>query len=111
MRESRFVLARADPICEFQERRERQTLFKTGPSPLRVRFPPNASDMQAPGLPPDRAPLLLASSSVFDALPSRRDDHGQQWRCVSSPGTLIRFDFASIMFVDWLPNGPRTFFV
>src|ERR1700758_1652754 len=52
MRESRFVLTRADPISQFQKRRERQTLFKMDPSPLRVRFPPNASDMQAPGLPP-----------------------------------------------------------
>src|SRR5205085_5069595 len=29
-----------------------QTLFRTVPFPLRARFPPNASDMQAPGLPP-----------------------------------------------------------
>jgi hypothetical protein len=52
MRESRFVFARAATISEFQKRRGRQALFKTGPFPLRVRFPPNASDMQAPGLPP-----------------------------------------------------------
>jgi hypothetical protein len=52
MRESRFVFARRDPISEIQKRRERQTLFETGPFPLRACFPPNASDMQAPGLPP-----------------------------------------------------------
>ena len=76
MRESRFVFVPRDPISEIQKRRERQTLFKTGPFPLRVRFPPNASEMQAPGLPPrpgadifgarrkvvSRSALLLAAS-------------------------------------------------
>ena len=40
------------PSSIIRKRREQQTLFRTDPSPLWVRFPPNASDMQAPGLPP-----------------------------------------------------------
>src|SRR5262249_18000274 len=47
-----FVFYRNDPISIDRKRREDQTLFRTGLSPLWVRFPPNASDMQAPGLPP-----------------------------------------------------------
>jgi hypothetical protein len=41
-----------------------KALLRAGLPPLRARFPPNASDMKAPGLPPDRAPMFLGYPSL-----------------------------------------------
>ena len=49
------------PSAIFQKRRGRKALSKTVPSPLRARFPPNASDMQAPGLPPRPGAVLFST--------------------------------------------------
>jgi hypothetical protein len=43
-----------------RKRREDQTLFRTGLSPLWALFTPNASDMQAPGLPPRPGAVVFA---------------------------------------------------
>jgi hypothetical protein len=68
MRFSRLGYARIS-VCFFshaphllhsEAERVRQLSLERSRLPCGPDFPPNASDMQAPGLPPDRAPLLLA---------------------------------------------------
>src|SRR5271165_6746141 len=53
-----FSLGRT-PFAPLGSGESYQTLFRTVPSPLRARFPPNASDMQAPGLPPRPGAVAL----------------------------------------------------
>src|SRR5262252_79804 len=103
MRESRFVLARADPICEFQERRERQTLFRTAPSPLRVRFPPNASDMQAPGLPPRPGADVLEPLSVL-SFPRSRQTVSLRLVTWNINSIRLRVENVRRLVADWAPD-------
>src|SRR5690242_21910486 len=65
MRDSHFQIDRADPIFRFQKRRGRHALLNPAPFPLRIRFPPSASDKQAPGPPPRPGAICLSP----DALP------------------------------------------
>src|ERR1700757_2853625 len=103
MRESRFVLASSHLMCQLQKRRERPALFKTGPSPLRARFPPNASDMQAPGLPPRPGAVAFTVPPVSRAL---TDSKALMLRVVSwnINSIRLRIDNVRQLVAEWAPD-------
>ena len=80
-----------------------KTLFKTVPFPLRGRFPPNASDMQAPGLPPRPGAVVFAGPPQ----PRNRTRHPVvMLRLVTWNINSVRLRVANVrqLAAEWMPD-------
>src|SRR6516162_3101879 len=97
-----FFLART-PFATLGSGESHQTLFRTVPSPLRARFPPNASDMQAPGLPPRPGAVVLAGSASWRAT---RGGEAAMLRLASWNINSIRqrVDNVRQLVAEWAPD-------
>src|SRR5262252_10836231 len=97
-----FFLART-PFATLGSGESSTTLFRTAPSPLRVRFPPNASDMQAPGLPPRPGADVLEPLSVL-SFPRSRQTVSLRLVTWNINSIRLRVENVRRLVADWAPD-------